>query len=132
MYKHFEHVGMAVADLDASLAFYVGLIGMKLVVRRTTPSGTQVAFVDAGAGAMLEIVSPPGIRRQPARRLGSDEAGVKHITLAFDDIDQTYAELLAAGVKGVEKPRDAFNRDVLSRVAFVEDPDGILVELAQH
>jgi glyoxylase I family protein len=132
MYLHFEHVGMAVADLDASLRFYVDLIGMKLIVRKVAPNGTQAAFVDAGNGAMLEIMSPPGIRREPARRVGADEAGIKHITLAFENIDETYAKLVAAGVKSLEKPRDAYNRDILARVAFVEDPDGIIVELAQH
>ena len=131
MYKHFEHVGMATPDLDRCLHFYVDLLGMKLIVRKTASNGTQVAFVDAGGG-QLEIMSPPGLKAGPARKVPNDEPGLRHLTFAFDNIDETYAMLMAAGVTGVEKPRDAYNKDILARVAFVEDPDGNVVELAQH
>jgi glyoxylase I family protein len=37
-----------------------------------------------------------------------------------------------AGVQSIEPPRDAYNRDILARVGFVLDPDGIVIELAQR
>ena len=131
MYKHFEHVGMGVSDLDKSLGFYVDLLGLTLIVRKTAPNGSQVAFVDAG-GAQLEIMCPSDIVKAPARKVEKNEVGLRHLTFTFDDVDATYARLIAAGVTGVEEPRDAFNRDILHRVAFVQDPDGIVVELAQR
>jgi glyoxylase I family protein len=130
MLRHFEHVGMTVSDLDASLRFYVDLLGLTLVLRRDTPGG-EVAFLDAGGG-QLEIVRPAGGVATPARRVAANEAGIRHLTFTFDDVDATFARLVAEGVEAIEKPRDAFNRDVLARVAFVLDPDGIVVELAQR
>ena len=132
MLLNFEHVGVTVGDLDRSLHFYVDQIGMTLLLRRASADGAgEVAFVET-AGARLELVRPGGEVETPARRPGNDRAGLKHLTFTFDDVDATYDRLIADGVKSVEKPRAAFNSDVLARVAFVLDPDGIVVELAQR
>jgi glyoxylase I family protein len=132
MLKNFEHVGMTVSDLDRTLRFYCDLIGFRLLVRRTAPGGTEVAFIEAPGGAQLELVRPPGDIARPARPVANTEAGIRHVTFAFDDLDRTFAGLVAAGVTVIEKPRDAVNRDMLARVAFVLDPDGIVVELVQR
>ncbi len=56
MLKHFEHVGMATGDLEACLHFYVDLMGLKLVLRKSSPGGRgEVVFLDAG-GAMLDMI----------------------------------------------------------------------------
>lgn len=130
MLLRFEHVGMTVSDLDRSLAFYVDRLGLTLRLRRRTPTGGEVAFLDAGGG-QLEIVCPPGAVVTPARRVEGAEAGLRHLTFAVDDVDEAYTRLIAAGVPALEAPRDAVNRDVFARVAFVLDPDGIVVELAE-
>lgn len=130
--KHFEHIGMATGNLDACLGFYVGLLGLELVLRKSAPKGGgELAFADAG-GAMLEIFAPPGPMQAPARRLPDNEVGVRHLTFTFENVDETHARLMAAGVENVEAPRDAFNRELFSRVAFVRDPDGNVVELVQR
>jgi glyoxylase I family protein len=131
MLESFEHVGMTVSDIDASLGFYCGLLGLTLRLRRALPGGAEVAFLDAGGG-QLEMVRPAGPRATPARRVEGGEAGLRHLTFAFDDIDALFDRLLAAGVIALEPPRDAHNRDVFARVAFVLDPDGIVVELARR
>jgi glyoxylase I family protein len=121
---------MTVSDLDASLGFYCDRLGLTLRLRRTTPGG-EVAFLDAGGG-QLEIVCPAAAVSTPARRVGAGEAGLRHLTFAVEDVDATFARLTAAGVPAPEAPRDARNRDVFTRVAFVLDPDGIVVELAER
>ncbi len=130
MLRNFEHVGMTVSDLDASLAFYCDLLGLRLLLRRSSP-GREVAFLDAGSG-QLEMVCPGGGAATPARRVAADEAGLRHLTFTFDDVDHTFDRLVAAGVTALEAPREAYNRDVFARVAFMLDPDGIVVELAQR
>ena len=132
MLRKFEHVGLTVSDIDRSLSFYVDLIGMTLKLRRRSPNGgAEVAFVEA-AGAQLELIRPDGDIRVPARRVPDTEAGMRHLTFNFDDMDATFDRLVAAGVTVIEKPRDAYNRDILARVAFVLDPDGVVIELAQR
>jgi glyoxylase I family protein len=127
----FEHVGVAVSDMDRSLAFYCDLLGLKLILRKTTPgNAAELAFVDAGGG-QLELVAS-GQKLDAAADLPPTQAGVRHITFAVDDINAVFERLMIAGVVPVEKARDAHNKEVIARTAFVRDPDGLMVEIAQH
>ncbi len=126
----FEHVGMTVSNMDAAVAFYVDLLGLRLVVRRQSPEGNELCFLDAGGG-MLEIAAPAaGAER--AQDVARGHAGLRHLTFRFDNIEPVYAKLEAAGVEMIEAPRIAHNRDMLERVAFCRDPDGIIIELAER
>lgn len=130
MLTGFEHVGMTVSNLDACIGFYVDLLGLRLVVRRTGQDGNEMAFLDTGNG-MLEVFSAAtGALR--AEDVPAGRAGVRHLTFAFESVDAIYGTLADAGVDLVEAPRDAHNTDILKRVAFCRDPDGILIELVEH
>ena len=52
--------------------------------------------------------------------------------LRFDDVDAMVAKLAAAGVEIIEQPRNAHNTELIRRVAFCRDPDGIQVELIER
>jgi len=54
--------------------------------------------------------------------------GYKHLCLQTDDVDADVARLKAAGVKITTEP---FDTQINSRIAFFEDPDGIMLELWQ-
>lgn len=124
----FEHAGLTVADLDRSIDFYCGLLGLRLVLRKAQQSG-ELAFLDAGSG-MLEIFARPGAGA--ARDVPAGVAGIRHLTFAFDDVDALVTKLAAAGVAIIEQPRDAHNTELIRRVAFCRDPDGIQVELIER
>ena len=85
----FEHVNLVASNMDRTLAFYVGLLGLTLRVRRRTDSGGEVAFVDTPGGGM-EIVSPPGPVATPARLVPRTEAGIGHIAFTVDDVDAEF------------------------------------------
>jgi glyoxylase I family protein len=124
-----EHAGMTCSDLDRTMAFYCGLLGLTLALRKTAPNG-EVVFLDTGAG-MLEIGCPVAdITR--SRDVPPHEAGIRHITFAFDNVDAMVARLNAAGIEAIEGPRPAFFNEMLKRVAFFRDPDGIIVELIER
>jgi glyoxylase I family protein len=125
----FEHIGMTAADLDRTIAFYCDLLGLRLVLRKQQASG-ELAFLDAGGG-MLEIFAP-ATAVQPAQDVPSDRAGMRHLTLAYDDVPAMIARLEAAGVPIVEHPRPAFNPEMIRTVAFCRDPDGVLIELIER
>src|SRR5690606_2303262 len=98
MLKGFEHIGMAVSDLDRSIAFYRDLLGMKVLKRKMAPNGgAELAFMDTGNG-QLELICPSPSVAAPAKRLPDNEAGVRHLTFAFENIEETYQQLMAAGV----------------------------------
>lgn len=125
----FEHAGMTAGNAEATIAFYCGLLGLRLAGRLPSAQG-EVLFLDAGGG-MLEVSCP----EEPQRRavdVPKGTAGVRHLTFAFDDIDAMVTKLEAAGVEITERPRDARFRDFFRRVAFCRDPDGLSVELVQR
>lgn len=122
----FAHVGMTVASIDRSIAFYVELLGLRLVDRRPGTQGDEVAFVDAG-GCMLELIGP-STGALLAEDVAAGRAGLLHLTFRVEDVDATFEEVRAAGAEVVEPPRDAYNKTMARRVAFCRDPDGILVE----
>lgn len=126
----FEHVGMTVSSIDRSLDFYVNLLGLKLVARRSGMDGNEICFLDAG-GAMLEILGP-ATGAMEAEDVAMGRAGLRHLTFSFDNVDETYQMLAKAGVELVEPPRLAHNPDIVHKVAFCRDPDGILIELTEH
>jgi Lactoylglutathione lyase and related lyases len=125
----FEHVGMTSGNLDRTIDFYVGLLGLDLVMRKRQTRG-EVAFLDAGGG-MLEIIAPDR-EIDLAQDVPDGTAGIRHLTLAYDDIDEVVERLEAAGIEIIEHPRLAYNSEILKRVAFCRDPDGIIVELAER
>lgn len=125
----FEHIGTTSRDLDRTIAFYRDLLGFRLVLRKTQASG-ELAFLDAGGG-MLEVFAP-ATEIAPARDVPANEAGMRHLTLAVTDIVAMIADLEVAGVEILERPRDAHNTELIKRVAFVRDPDGIIVELIER
>ncbi|OWO95109.1 lactoylglutathione lyase [Rhizobium esperanzae] len=129
MLKSFEHVGMTVSDMDRSVDFYCGLVGLRLHLRKRMADGAEIAFLDAGGG-MLEIFAPAG---GAARAVDVPEgtAGLRHLTFLFEDVQETFTRLQKAGVEVKERPRLAINAEVLHKVAFVRDPDGIQIELAE-
>lgn len=120
----FEHTGIAVADLDRSIAFYCDLLGLTLRLRKP-----NAAFLEA-PGGMLELFGTPGAGRAVDVPVGT--AGIRHVTFAVDDVEATVALLEASGVEITERPRDAFNTELIRRVAFCRDPDGIQVELIER
>ncbi len=130
MLKSFEHVGMTVSNMDRTVDFYCGLLGLRLHLRKKQPDGSDLVFLDAGGG-MLEIVAPPGGAAR-AVDVPDGTAGMRHLTFLFDSVDETFAKLEAAGVEVKERPRLAFNSEVLHKIAFLRDPDGIIIELAER
>jgi methylmalonyl-CoA/ethylmalonyl-CoA epimerase len=127
-----DHVGIAVDDLDAALAFYTDALGLEVDATEDVPSqGVRAHFVRVGSAALelLEATSEESpIRRFVSRR----GAGIHHITLRVDDIEAALARLRERGVRLVdETPREGAEGAL---VAFVHPAaaHGVLVELKQE
>ena len=60
MFGLIDHVGVAVSDLDASIAMYEGTFGMPLVHRETVEAqGVEAVLLDVGDGH-VELLAPLG------------------------------------------------------------------------
>jgi len=121
------HTMLRVVDLEKSLAFYTGVLGMKLLRRNDYPDGkftlAFVGYTDEAGGAVIELTHNWGVEKYD---LGN---AFGHIAIAVED---AYAACKKIGELGGKVVREAGPMKHGSTViAFVEDPDGYKIELIQ-
>lgn len=123
MIFEFNHYGIVVRDLKASLAFYEGLLGARIVYKGyIPPSKTDVIYLQI-SGGMIELLAP-------AEPKPTDTFGVTHLAFMSDSLDADYARLLDRGYTGLVAPKVAGSG--VGRLAFVSDPNGARVELIER
>jgi methylmalonyl-CoA/ethylmalonyl-CoA epimerase len=126
-----DHIGIAVGDLDESLAFFKDALGLELDAPEDVPSQrVRAHFLQAGDAA-IELVEPTSDDSPIARFISKRGAGIHHLALRVDDIVAALAELKAKGVRLIdETPRPGAHD---SLVAFIHPSSahGVLVELKQ-
>ncbi len=131
MFGTIDHTAIAVADLDASIAFYAEVMGMTLTRREELPSqGVEVALFNVGQ-SHVELLAPLGPETSVARFLKKRGPGLHHIAYSVDDIETELAVLAASGVRLIdERPRIGLDG---SRIAFLHPAStgGVLTELVQ-
>lgn len=127
------HCMLRVTDLERSLAFYCGLLGMRLVRREEYPVGrftlAFVGYAEASERALIELTYNWD---QDAYTHGT---AFGHIALAVADVVVSCRALAAAGVKVQRAPGamtfsspECHTPEV---IAFIEDPDGYQLELIE-
>lgn len=119
---------LRVGDLDRSLAFYSGVLGMQL--RRTTERPDQkytlafVGFADDPHGAELELTHNHGVDHY--------EIGTAYGHVAIE-VPDAAAACAAVRAKGGKVTREAGPvKGGTTVIAFVEDPDGYKIELIER
>jgi lactoylglutathione lyase len=118
------HVGIRVADLDRSLAFYAAL-GYGVVGRvPDTPLGELVMLKLAGDEFVtLELV------HDPQHRAAGDDSPLSHLVVKVESMDEVVAQLRATGIEVDEPTSPDGSPDFLT--AMVADPDCNQIELVQ-
>ncbi len=121
------HTMLRVIDLEKSLAFYTGVLGMKLLRRTDYPEGkftlAFVGFDDEARGAVIELTHNWGVEKY---ELGN---AFGHIAI---DVEDAYAACERIKLQGGKVVREAGPMKHSSTViAFAEDPDGYRIELIQ-
>ena len=126
-----DHVGIAVKDLDAALAFYRDALGLHVEVPEDVASQrVRAHFIPAGQSA-LELLESTASDSAIAKYVGKRGPGLHHITLRVDDIGGALQQLKARGVRLIdEQPRPGAEGAL---VAFIHPSaaHGVLVELKQ-
>ena len=122
------HTMLRVGDLQRSLAFYTGPLGMKLLRKHDFPGGKfTLAFVgygDESETAVLELTHNWDTARY---EIGS---GYGHVAIGVGDIYATCTRMREDGVKITREPGPMQHGTTV--IAFVEDPDGYKIELIQR
>ncbi|MFB6169895.1 MAG: VOC family protein [Haloarculaceae archaeon] len=112
------HAAIDVADIETSLAFYDEVLGYEALNEIQDNQGVRNLFVGEGRQPDLQL-----------REVGHavETSGLDHLGVACEDVDEATARVDPGDV--VREPTTLDDLGV--RVAFVEDPDGYVVELIQ-
>ena len=142
-----RHAGVTVSDLDRSLAFYEGLLGLELLWRRLyeEPEIMRIVGVPEASGVEIAMLRVPGSAfevelleyRGCERASGSAppwDFGTGHVALFVTGIDALHEDLHARGVEfrsdgPVEMTAGA---NAGGKSLYSLDPDGYIVELHER
>jgi methylmalonyl-CoA/ethylmalonyl-CoA epimerase len=131
MFTRIDHIGVAVTDLDASIALYEQTFGMELVHRETvTEQGVEAVLLDVGENH-VELLAPLGDDTPVGKFLAKKGPGIHHVAYQVRDIDATLEALGAAGMRLIDQaPRIGIRG---SRVAFVHPASSgsVLTEIVE-
>lgn len=131
MLTQIDHIGVAVEDLDAAVAFYDGPLGLREVHRETSvEQALEVVLLEVGNGH-VELLRPLSADGPVGRFLQRQGPGLHHIAYRVDDIVKALAELRRAGIRLIDRtPRTGVQG---SLVAFVNprSSHGVLTELVE-
>jgi methylmalonyl-CoA/ethylmalonyl-CoA epimerase len=137
LFTAIDHVGIAVADLDAAMAFYHDTFGMETVHEETNEEqGVREAMVRVGragdeSGAMIQLLAPLDETSTIARFLERNGPGMQQLAYRVTDIEAVSDVLRGRGVRLLyDEPRGGTSG---SRVNFVhpKDAGGVLIELVE-
>src|SRR5690242_21736119 len=136
----FENVGIAVRDIEATIAFFADL-GLT-VLGRDTVSGewadtavgldgnhAKIAMLQTPDGSgrveLFEYIHPDAIETEPTL---PNEIGMHRIAFAVDDIEES---LEIAARHGCHPLRGIGTYEDIYKLSYVRGPSGIIVMLAQ-
>src|SRR3954447_24475092 len=129
MFGRIDHIGVAVADLDAAIDLHTGAYGMPLVHRETVAEqGVEAALLDVGE-SHVELLAPLGEDTPVGRFLASRGPGLHHVAYQVADVGAALAQMREAGLRLIDQtPRTGIRG---SQVAFLHPATagGVLTEL---
>ncbi len=126
-----DHVGIAVEDLDAAVAYHEQRYGARVVHREEIASdGVAEALIAVGE-SYIQLLAPTAPDSPVRRFLDRQGEGLHHIGYGVDDVAATLANLRADGVRTIDAEPRPGSRG--TTVAFVHPKGamGVLVELVQ-
>ncbi|GAA0335166.1 lactoylglutathione lyase [Oceanobacillus oncorhynchi subsp. oncorhynchi] len=141
----FVHSGITVKDLDASLEFYVDLLGLKLRSRQNVTDDyvlniveipgikeIKIAFIEIPGGTVIEMLEYEGTKTYSGAARTCDY-GTGHICLQVENLESMYEDLKEKGVqfqsKGVQNITSGANKG--AKAIYMLDPDGYIIELME-
>ena len=123
------HVGVAVPDLEAALAFYRDVLGLEPGEPESADGATIVSLPFGDSD--VELLAPRDADGPIARFLSRRGPGIHHICYRVADLDAALAACRAAGYRLIDEvPRTGAGG---RRIAFVHPKatGGILLELTE-
>lgn len=125
----FSHVSIRASDMERSIGFYEKHFGMRLASRRPIPQNrAEISFLESeGTNFRLELTSYQDQRKFEQARY--EDRLFDHLAFTVTGIDGMVAGMKKEGINVTDEPFTLGPGG--ARIAFIEDPDGTLIELIE-
>jgi methylmalonyl-CoA/ethylmalonyl-CoA epimerase len=133
-----DHVGIACADLERTVALYQATFGLEVVSREVNAEqGVREAMLRVGsfsggaAPGYVQLLEPLAPDTPVGRFLDRRGEGLHHVGYGVSDIRQVLAEIAGTGIRLIDsRPRHG---SMGASIAFLHPGDlsGVLTELVQ-
>ncbi len=137
LFEAIDHVGIAVTDLDAAIAFYTDTFGMTLAHEETNPEqGVREAMLTVGdptrPHSHLQLLAPLSADSSIAKFLDRSGPGMQQLAYTVADLDAVSKTLRDRGLRLLYE--EGRRGTAGSRINFIhpKDAGGVLVELVEH
>ncbi|WP_407935745.1 methylmalonyl-CoA epimerase [Jatrophihabitans cynanchi] len=133
LFTKIDHVGIAVPDLDAAIAFYADTFGVQSVHEEVNEEqGVREAMLAVGDGTtQVQLLAPLTEESTIAKFIGRNGPGVQQVAYTVENLDAVCRTLRDKGLRLLyDEPRRG---TADSRVNFIhpKDAGGVLVELVE-
>jgi lactoylglutathione lyase len=127
----FVHTSIRTGNIDRSIDFYTRLIGLKLMSRREIPQNkAEIAFLQDsdGKGSRLELT----FYREQKKFIQADyeDRLFDHLAFEVKNMEKTIETMRKEKVTITDEPYKLGPTGPI--IAFIEDPDGTLIELIER
>ncbi|CAL9347503.1 Ethylmalonyl-CoA_methylmalonyl-CoA epimerase [Actinosynnema sp. ALI-1.44] len=131
-----DHVGIAVPDLDAAIAFHRENLGLEVAHEEVNEEqGVREAMLrapgDTGSGTAVQLLAPLTPESTIAKFIDRSGPGLQQLAYRVSDVDAAAAALRAKGLRLLYETAKRGTSN--SRVNFIhpKDAGGVLVELVE-
>lgn len=126
----FVHASIRTSNMEKSIDFYARILGLKVLSRKEIKAtNAELVFLQdpAGKGCTLELTFYKNQKKfsQPEY----EERLFDHLGFEVADMDKTMAAMRKENITVTDEP---FKFSPNTTIAFIEDPDGTLIELIEH
>lgn len=126
-----DHIGIAVADLEAAVEHHRRAFGVEPVHREVVEAQGVEEVLFAVGTSYIQLLGALGPQTPVGRFLSTHGPGVHHVAYRVDDVAAALEHLRAEGVRLVDEAPRPGSRG--TRIAFVHPSGmgGVLIELVQ-
>ena len=132
MFQRVDHVGIAVRDLNAAIAFYEKVFGVSFTYRHTVEEqGVEEAMGQVGE-SWIQLLRPLGPDTPVGRFIETRGEGVHHVGYGVADVKAALEELRGHDIRLIDQHPRPGSRG--ASIAFIHPKSvgGVLVELVQE
>jgi len=127
----FVHTSIRTSNMDRSIDFYTGLMGMKLLSRREIPqNNAEIAFLQDPNGKEAKLELTFYKKQKKFVQAEYEDRLFDHLAFEIRDMKQIISTLRKNMITVTDEPFKLGPNGPL--IAFIEDPDGTLIELIER